>query len=139
MLWEHDAAVMSQALVMHDEVLRSQLQIHGGLELMTEGDAFLVCFSTPIQAMKWCFGVQTALMEVKWPEALLSNGLDSTSTVQRNGTEVIWLCLLHFATLVTLVCLGRSFEACGYVWGHTGMQMVLAVVTMYRSYQTPSC
>ena len=119
MLWEHDAAVMSQALVMHDEVLRSQLQIHGGLELMTEGDAFLVCFSTPIQAMKWCFGVQTALMEVKWPEALLSNGLDSTSTVQRNGTEVFWLCLLHFATLVTLWCAWADLSRLAGTYGGT--------------------
>ena len=36
-LWEWNPKVMSLALTMHDDVLRTQLKIHNGVEVMTEG------------------------------------------------------------------------------------------------------
>ena len=45
-LWEWNPNIMSQSLLMHDDVLRKNLKHYEGTELLTEGDAFLVCFKT---------------------------------------------------------------------------------------------
>lgn len=81
MLWECDAAVMSSALVLHDQVLRTQLKLHQGVELMTEGDAFLVAFHSPMEAIRWCAGVQTALLDVEWPAELSAFSADAVADV----------------------------------------------------------
>ena len=44
-LWEWDPQVMSVSLLQHDEVLRHELQNYDGIELLTEGDSFVVCFT----------------------------------------------------------------------------------------------
>jgi len=87
-LWEWDATLMSESLLMHDEVLRSELAANGGFELLTEGDAFLVCFTEAANAVKWCMGVQEKLMECKWPEELDHNGNVSSSVMIVQGTTI---------------------------------------------------
>lgn len=43
--------VMSHALKLHNSVLRALMREHGGYESATEGDSFIVAFSTPAQAL----------------------------------------------------------------------------------------
>jgi len=80
-LWDWNAKVMSEALLMHDKVLRDGLQKYGGIELLTEGDAFLVCFAKPEDGVKWMLEVQEELMNVKWPAGLATSGNESSATV----------------------------------------------------------
>src|SRR5690606_10287117 len=60
-LWDKFAPAMRTAIQTHNQIMRRQLQIHGGYEVKTEGDAFMVCFRTPTSALLWCFSVQQLL------------------------------------------------------------------------------
>ena len=62
----------SPALKRHDHLLRKLLRKFHGYEVKTEGDAFMVAFFTPLDAILWCIAVQKALLESKWPEELLA-------------------------------------------------------------------
>ncbi|WP_233261325.1 adenylate/guanylate cyclase domain-containing protein [Vitiosangium sp. GDMCC 1.1324] len=70
-LWERCSAEMRRALELHDEVLRSLLEAHGGYEVKTQGDAFMVAFTSAVEAVRWCLAVQQALLIAPWPEGLL--------------------------------------------------------------------
>jgi adenylate cyclase len=80
MLWETYPIAMRSAIKQHNEVMRRQLRIIGGYEVKTEGDAFMVAFRTVTSALLWCFTVQSQLLEVQWPQEILSS---------INGQEVV--------------------------------------------------
>jgi len=80
-LWEWNASVMADSLILHDNAQRDTFAQFGGIELMTEGDAFLVCFSNPTKAISYCLALQEALMQIKWPAALAGSGNESVSDV----------------------------------------------------------
>jgi class 3 adenylate cyclase len=50
-----------QAVDLHDKVLRQYLADFAGYEVTTEGDAFLVAFHHPAEAVGYCLTVQLAL------------------------------------------------------------------------------
>ncbi|KAH8689542.1 adenylate cyclase AcyA [Talaromyces proteolyticus] len=70
-LWETCPDAMRSAIQIHNDVLRRQLGIVGGYEVKTEGDAFMVAFSTPSAALLWCFNCQTQLLDAEWPKEIL--------------------------------------------------------------------
>ncbi|EMC95818.1 hypothetical protein BAUCODRAFT_71294 [Baudoinia panamericana UAMH 10762] len=72
-LWETYPIAMQSAIKMHNEVMRRHLRIIGGYEVKTEGDAFMVAFPTVTSALLWCFTIQSALLEVPWPQEILSS------------------------------------------------------------------
>jgi adenylate cyclase len=80
MLWETYPIAMRSAIKMHNELMRRQLRIIGGYEVKTEGDAFMVAFRTVTSALLWCFTIQSQLLEVQWPQEILSSV---------NGQEVV--------------------------------------------------
>ncbi|KAH6644112.1 hypothetical protein C7974DRAFT_407818 [Boeremia exigua] len=80
LLWETYPIAMRSAIKMHNELMRRQLRIIGGYEVKTEGDAFMVAFRTVTSALLWCFTVQSQLLEVQWPQEILSSV---------NGQEVV--------------------------------------------------
>ena len=43
------------------------------LQVTTEGDAFIVAFHEPLDAIGWALHVQLALLEAPWPQELLSH------------------------------------------------------------------
>jgi len=69
-LWDRAPDVMRSALDVHDATMRSAIARHGGYEVKTEGDAFMVAFASAGAAVAWCLDVQRALLEAAWPEAL---------------------------------------------------------------------
>lgn len=71
-LWENYPVAMRSAIKSHNEVMRRQLRVIGGYEVKTEGDAFMVSFSTATAALLWCFVVQQHLLEVDWPPEILN-------------------------------------------------------------------
>ncbi|PGH13020.1 hypothetical protein AJ80_06504 [Polytolypa hystricis UAMH7299] len=70
-LWETYPVAMRSAIQIHNELFRRQLSIIGGFEVKTEGDAFMVSFSTASAALLWCFTCQAALLEAPWPQEIL--------------------------------------------------------------------
>jgi predicted ATPase/class 3 adenylate cyclase len=65
--WEADPSGMHAALSLHNRVMRAQLAAHGGYEVKTEGDAFMVAFAEGGDAIRWCLAAQQALQHAEWP------------------------------------------------------------------------
>jgi predicted ATPase/class 3 adenylate cyclase len=72
LLWERDPVAMRAALDLHDAAMRDLLRVHGGYEVKTEGDAFMVAFAVPAAAVRWALEVQRVLVAADWPPALLA-------------------------------------------------------------------
>ncbi|KAL1632073.1 hypothetical protein SLS56_003962 [Neofusicoccum ribis] len=73
LMWETYPTAMRSAIKMHNDVMRRHLRIIGGYEVKTEGDAFMVAFSTVTSALLWCFTIQSQLLDVQWPQEILSS------------------------------------------------------------------
>jgi serine/threonine protein kinase/ABC-type branched-subunit amino acid transport system substrate-binding protein len=72
-LWEYDPRVMMRSLTLHNEVLRTQMKRLGGYEVKTEGDAFMISFSDPLNAVNFCLRAQLDLLRTNWPEKLIQH------------------------------------------------------------------
>ncbi|KAL4810890.1 hypothetical protein BDV18DRAFT_128183 [Aspergillus unguis] len=70
-LWETCPDAMRSAIQIHNDIFRRQLGIVGGYEVKTEGDAFMVAFSTTTAALLWCFNCQYQLLNAEWPTEIL--------------------------------------------------------------------
>jgi adenylate cyclase len=79
LLWESHPVAMRSAITIHNSIMRRQLRSIGGYEVKTEGDAFMVCFTTVTSALLWCLTVQTQLLTADWPQEILDS---------RDGCEV---------------------------------------------------
>ena len=71
-LWERCHADMGEALDLHNRVLRELIRAHGGYEVKTQGDSFMVAFGSVVEAVRWCLAAQQALLDAPWPETLLA-------------------------------------------------------------------
>jgi len=71
-IWEHAEDLARHSLRAHDAVMRACLHRHGGYEVKTEGDAFMVAFKNPARAVRFCFDVQKELQEHPWSDDLLA-------------------------------------------------------------------
>jgi adenylate cyclase len=54
------------------------MRIHSGYEVKTEGDAFVVAFQSPIDAIKFCSDVQSQFVENEWPREILESPVCAT-------------------------------------------------------------
>eukprot|EP01062_Namystynia_karyoxenos_P066077 TRINITY_DN60099_c0_g1_i1.p1 TRINITY_DN60099_c0_g1~~TRINITY_DN60099_c0_g1_i1.p1 ORF type:complete len:1580 (+),score=353.06 TRINITY_DN60099_c0_g1_i1:98-4741(+) len=70
-LWGNTPYAMKTALAQHNALLRHKIRDCDGYEVKTEGDAFMVAFSSPSQALRWCVETQLALLQEEWPQPLL--------------------------------------------------------------------
>ncbi|EEH38221.2 adenylate cyclase [Paracoccidioides lutzii Pb01] len=72
-LWETYPVAMRSAIQIHNDLFRRQLAQIGGFEVKTEGDAFMVSFSTATAALLWCFTCQSQLLEAEWPTEIMES------------------------------------------------------------------
>jgi class 3 adenylate cyclase len=72
-LWEQNADVARHSLRAHDAVMRAAIHRHGGYEVKTEGDSFMIAFGDPVQAARFCLTAQRGLYEQPWSEDLLAH------------------------------------------------------------------
>ncbi|KAF8271493.1 hypothetical protein EI94DRAFT_1568332 [Lactarius quietus] len=70
-LWDVNETAMRTAVTMHHQLLRRNVRICGGYEVKTEGDAFMVAFTTVSAALLWCSSVQMLLLDEPWPKEIL--------------------------------------------------------------------
>eukprot|EP01065_Artemidia_motanka_P041396 TRINITY_DN535_c3_g1_i1.p1 TRINITY_DN535_c3_g1~~TRINITY_DN535_c3_g1_i1.p1 ORF type:complete len:843 (+),score=259.43 TRINITY_DN535_c3_g1_i1:65-2530(+) len=66
-LWEHYNQAMYEALQLHNSVVRGLLKRHGGYEVKTIGDAFMIAFADPESAVRFAVEGQQGLASAAWP------------------------------------------------------------------------
>ena len=66
-LWIADEASMAASLRVHDEVLRSVIENHGGHVFSTAGDSFAAAFQDAPTAVSCAVAIQEALATTAWP------------------------------------------------------------------------
>lgn len=91
-LWETNPS-MPTAIKMHHNLFRRQLRLDGGYEVKTEGDAFMVAFSSVPAALLWAFNCQIGLLQAEWPRELLESEdgkvvYDSKGNIIQRGLRV---------------------------------------------------
>lgn len=69
-LWETNPG-MQNSMRIHHDLLRRLIRAFDGYEVKTEGDAFMVSFSSVTSAVLWCFTVQLELLRADWPVELI--------------------------------------------------------------------
>ena len=70
-IWECAPEGMCAALKIHNSVLREVMQVFGGYEVKTIGDAFMVAFASTADGVHFGLKVQERLREANWPASLL--------------------------------------------------------------------
>lgn len=91
-LWETNPG-MPTAIKMHHSLMRRQLRLDGGYEVKTEGDSFMVSFSSVTAALLWAFNCQIGLLQLEWPRELLESEdgkviYDSKGVIIHRGLRV---------------------------------------------------
>ena len=77
-LWSMLPNAMRVAIKQHNNIMRRLMRIHGGYEVKTEGDAFVVAFQSTIGALKFCVAVQLQFLENDWPREILESPVCAT-------------------------------------------------------------
>ena len=72
LLWEAAPDAMRRSLRLHNQIVRTLIDIHCGYEVKTIGDSFMVVFDTVSAAVLFSLHLQTKLLEAPWPQALLN-------------------------------------------------------------------
>ena len=70
-IWECAPEGMCAGLKIHNAVMREVMQVFGGYEVKTIGDAFMVAFATTADGVNFGLKVQERLREANWPASLL--------------------------------------------------------------------
>ena len=86
-LWEK-CSQMQQVVQMHHRIMREGIIRHNGYEVKTEGDAFMVCFSSTKDGLAWCLDMQNRLLACDWHPELLAM---KDAKVERNtDSSIFW-------------------------------------------------
>lgn len=72
-LWEYSMEAMVNSIMIHNDVVRRCIKRHGGFEVKTEGDAFLIAFNDVKDAFNCVLEIQKDLLDADWPEELLQH------------------------------------------------------------------
>ena len=70
-LWEACTEEMAEALRFHNTVIREMIAEHGGYEVKTIGDSFMVSFPDIDTAVRFGLRTQERLFQAAWPAGLL--------------------------------------------------------------------
>jgi len=65
--WEQRPDAMAASLSLHNKLMRDLIEEFRGYEVKTEGDAFMIAFSSAKDAIQWCLETQQRLLQVEWP------------------------------------------------------------------------
>eukprot|EP00756_Hemistasia_phaeocysticola_P045547 Hpha_TRINITY_DN19295_c0_g1::TRINITY_DN19295_c0_g1_i1::g.194366::m.194366 len=87
-LWDQYEDQMRASVVLHHALMRKWITRLRGYEVKTEGDAFMVAFHTPCDALAWCIGTQIELMKIEWPSEI--HGHKWASRVEDSEGNLVW-------------------------------------------------
>lgn len=108
-LWEAHPQEMSQAVEIHDQLVRQSVDAHGGHVFSTAGDSFTAAFHRPAEALSAAIDAQLALAAQQWPGELrlrVRMALHSGVAAERNG-DYFGPALNRAARLLTLASGGQ--------------------------------
>ena len=72
-IWEHAPEGMRAGLKIHNAVIREVMQVFGGYEVKTIGDAFMVAFASTQDGVNFGLRVHELLRVAAWPASLLED------------------------------------------------------------------
>eukprot|EP01116_Phalansterium_solitarium_P023882 TRINITY_DN8575_c0_g1_i3.p1 TRINITY_DN8575_c0_g1~~TRINITY_DN8575_c0_g1_i3.p1 ORF type:complete len:981 (-),score=350.39 TRINITY_DN8575_c0_g1_i3:220-3162(-) len=87
--WESNPEWMQKALTLHNELIRRLIRETRGYEVKTEGDSFMIAWPDAVQAVSFCVRLELGLMEVEWPEPMMSIWPDLREVRGPRG-ELLW-------------------------------------------------
>lgn len=70
-MWEECPSGMRCAIRLHHAAMRNLILGTGGYEVKTEGDAFMISFSSVLSAVEWCTKAQEELLTLDWPNEII--------------------------------------------------------------------
>jgi adenylate cyclase len=70
-LWEYNEAGMSDALKLHNKIMRREIELFGGYEIKTLGDGFHITFTNAASALRFCLSAQLSLHSADWPQSVV--------------------------------------------------------------------
>ena len=89
-LWENDPENMQRALKIHNSIIRDEMDKFGGYEVKTIGDAFMVAFELPEDAVYFALCVQEHLMNAAWPHNFQHPYPNTVAFREQNGQPDYW-------------------------------------------------
>eukprot|EP00727_Mastigamoeba_balamuthi_P005985 m51a1_g2005 putative serine threonine kinase (1105) ;mRNA; f:1236473-1242721 len=72
-LWETNSAIMKPALYLHHSIMRATFRKWNGVEVKTEGDAFMIAFQYVWDAVSFAAEAQKLLVQAPWDPKLLEH------------------------------------------------------------------
>ena len=93
-LWQTIPDVMPSVLEMHDACMRSLINKHHGYEVKTEGDAFMISFSSAHDAVEFAAELQPTFLKCNWPAEVLKQPSctvkksDDTDSIMWRGPRI---------------------------------------------------
>eukprot|EP00727_Mastigamoeba_balamuthi_P003374 m51a1_g13033 putative adenylate cyclase (358) ;mRNA; f:31-2497 len=72
-LWETNSAVMKTSLYLHHSIMRAAFRKWNGVEVKTEGDAFMIAFQHVSDAVCYASEAQKLLVQAQWDPTLLEH------------------------------------------------------------------
>lgn len=70
-IWESNSPAMTDAMNIHDSIIRRATEAYHGYEVKQNGDGFMIAFATAVSSISFCLSVQQELNETAWPKELL--------------------------------------------------------------------
>jgi hypothetical protein len=89
-LWERYGDGFHDMLGMHHAVLRNQIAKLQAYEVKTEGDAFMITFSSAASAVHFALQTQRALHQAEWPAQLIEDSLPIGSGTNHPRWQLSW-------------------------------------------------
>eukprot|EP00759_Apiculatamorpha_spiralis_P034363 PhF_6_TR35414/c0_g1_i1/m.51545 len=92
---------METYVTRHFMVMRRLMMRFRGYEVKTEGDAFMVCFQDPVDALNWCLAAQLIHLCIEYGEDILQH--DPCQPIENKRHEVDEDTLFYYSDTLTLV------------------------------------
>jgi predicted ATPase/DNA-binding CsgD family transcriptional regulator/tetratricopeptide (TPR) repeat protein len=87
-LWEADREAMAEVSARHNQIVREQVEAHGGQVFAAVGEAFRAAFASPASALTSAVAIQRAVATEPWPSGLpvrVCVALHAGVCVERDG------------------------------------------------------
>eukprot|EP00755_Sulcionema_specki_P037500 Sspe_Gene.22963::Locus_8842_Transcript_1_1_Confidence_1.000_Length_2312::g.22963::m.22963 len=87
-LWDTCSSSMRSAMVVHNNIMRTNLQLIAGYEVKTVGDSFMAAFPTAHSACRFALLTQEGLYDATWPAEIMGNRICRHEDGLWNGLRV---------------------------------------------------
>mmetsp|Transcript_7144 Transcript_7144/g.26763 ORF Transcript_7144/g.26763 Transcript_7144/m.26763 type:complete len:1188 (-) Transcript_7144:1488-5051(-) len=86
--WEKHEEQMALSINMHNKLIRQLLDEFHGFEVKVEGDAVMIAFSSPVEAVDFSMQVQLKLLDLDWPEEILHE--ERCQEIRDDEGAILW-------------------------------------------------